>query len=361
MFPLMTGMISKHPSVADVARRAGVSKATAARVLGRYGRVSDKTRSAVEMAAAALDYRPNELARSMTTGRTDAIGVVVGDIGNPFFSLAVRGISEIARQHGFGVILANSDENADEERKAIRRLLSWRVDGLIVSPASVVDSAHLREITGRGLPLTLLDRDIPELNIDSATTDDRAAAEKATRLLLDRGHRNIAYVTSCLPDEGLFTAPVCIKTGSVRQRIEGFLAACAQAGITDAAQRIGVGAATPALTQDLVLRLLQQADRPTAIIASDSLVALEIYKAVQALGFAMPRDVSLVTFYDADWTAVASPTTTAISQPAREMGEMAATLVINRMKNIRAPARKLIIPTRMIERSSVADLSRLPG
>src|SRR5687768_12316730 len=107
-------------TVADVARAAGVSKATAARVLGGYGIVSDAVREKVLAVAKALDYRPNELARSMTTGRSGAIGVVVGDIENPFFSAAVRGISDVAHGAGYTVILANSGEDIAAEKDAIR-------------------------------------------------------------------------------------------------------------------------------------------------------------------------------------------------------------------------------------------------
>ena len=149
---------SVRPSVtvADVARAAGVSKATAARVLGGYGTVSDKVREKVLAVAKSLDYRPNELARSMTTGRSGAIGVVVGDIENPFFSAAVRGITDVARAAGFTVILANSGEDIAAERDAIRTLMARRVDGLIVTPSRSREIDHLRDVqrTGRPWPST---------------------------------------------------------------------------------------------------------------------------------------------------------------------------------------------------------------
>ncbi len=164
-----------------VARKAGVSKATAARVLGGYGTVSDRVREVVTAAARALGYRTNELARSMTTGRSGSIGVVVGDIENPFFSLAVRGITDVARQAGFTVILSNSGEDIDAEKAAIRTLLSKRVDGLIVSPAKDDDVEHLHEAVRSGLPLVLLDRGSDTLAVDTVIADDRHAAESITR------------------------------------------------------------------------------------------------------------------------------------------------------------------------------------
>src|SRR3954447_13799090 len=141
---------ARPKTVADVARAANVSKATAARVLGGYGVVSDPVRASVTAAPQALDYRPNELARSMTTGRSGIIGVVVGDIENPFFSLAVRGISDAARLAGFNVIIANSGEELDAEKSAVDLLIGKRVDGLIVTPARCDSIEHLRHVRRAG-------------------------------------------------------------------------------------------------------------------------------------------------------------------------------------------------------------------
>ncbi len=201
-------------TVADVARRAGVSKATAARVLGGYGTVSDRVREAVTAAARSLDYRPNELARSMTTGRSGTIGVVVGDIENPFFSLAVRGIADVARQAGFTVILINSGEDVAAEKAAIRTLLAKRVDGLIVSPAKEGELDHLQEVARSGRRWhcsTAAARHSTSIRYRRRQN----AAEGVTRRLLALGHRRIAYLTACDTPDHLFRTPADINTGSV--------------------------------------------------------------------------------------------------------------------------------------------------
>ena len=187
----------KRPvTVADVATTAKVSKASAARVLGGYGIVSDKIREKVTTAAAALGYRPNELARSMTTGRSGTIGVIVGDIENVFFGLAVRGISDVARNAGFNVIIANSGEELSAEKSAINLLIGRRVDGLIVAPADRRELDHLSDAIRVGVPLVLFDRTIPALQVDSVVSPDREAAMTATRHLQNFGHRHIAYITA---------------------------------------------------------------------------------------------------------------------------------------------------------------------
>lgn len=342
-------------TVADVARMAGVSKATAARVLGGYGTVSERVREAVTTAARALNYRPNELARSMTTGRSGTIGVVVGDIENPFFSLAVRGITDIARQAGFTVILINSGEDAETEKAAIRTLLAKRVDGLIVSPARESDIDHLREATRSGRPMVLLDRGSEMLGVDTVVADDRHAAEGITRRLIARGHKHIAYLTACDTTDHRFHTPADINTGSVRRRIEGFLGVCQEAGLEGIEDWVHVGATTPEHTHRIVETMLTSAGRPTAIIASDSVIGLEVFKLCRELGIRIPDDLSLVSFHDADWTSVTTPPVTVVRQPVYKLGETAARLLVERMNGDEAPATRIVLQTDLVERASVAD------
>ncbi|MQV97890.1 substrate-binding domain-containing protein [Sinorhizobium medicae] len=346
---------STSVTVADVARKAGVSKATAARVLGGYGTVSDPVRDAVTAAARALDYRPNELARSMTTGRSGTIGVVVGDIENPFFSLAMRGITDVARQAGFTVILINSGEDVAVEKAAIRTLLAKRVDGLIVSPAKESNVDHLQEAARSGRPLALLDRGSETLDVDTVIADDRHAAEGITRRLIALGHRRIAYITACDTPDHVFRVPSDVNTGSVRRRVEGFLGVCREAGLQGMEGWVRVGAITPDHTRGIVSAMLQSSERPTAIIASDSVIGLEVFKTSRAAGIAIPDELSLVSFHDADWTSVTSPPVTVVRQPVYRLGETAAKLLVERLNGYEASARQVVLQTELIERASVAD------
>ncbi|CUX70491.1 MULTISPECIES: LacI family DNA-binding transcriptional regulator [Agrobacterium] len=354
----MDKSLSKTPSVtvADVARRAGVSKATAARVLGGYGTVSDRVREAVTAAASSLDYRPNELARSMTTGRSGTIGVVVGDIENPFFSLAVRGITDIARQAGFTVILINSGEDIFVEKAAIRTLLARRVDGLIVSPANENDVEHLHEAIRSGLPLALLDRGSDTLDVDTVLADDRHAAENVTSRLIALGHRRIAYLTACDTPDHCFHTSKDISTGSVRRRIEGYLDVCRRAGLVGVEDWVKVGAVTPERTHRIVVEMLQSANPPTAIIASDSIIGLEVFKAHRDLGVNIPGDVSLISFHDADWTSVTSPPITVVRQPVYELGATAARLLVERLNGADQATRKVVLKTEVVERASTRPI-----
>jgi LacI family transcriptional regulator len=337
----------------DVAREAGVSKVTAARVLGSYGTASPKAKEKVLAAARALGYQPNELARSMTTGRSRTIGVIVGDIENPYFGQAVRGISEVATTAGFDVILANSGEHVGKEQAAVRVLLGKRVDGLIVTPASMSETQHLESIQSSGRPLVLLDRAIPGLKVDSVVTDDRSAAKAATQTLIEAGHRRIAYITATNSDNPIYRGPHQISLTTVMDRIEGFLAAAAEAGIGTPEQYIRLAATRLGASGKIIADLLSLPHRPTAILASDNVVGLEVFKAIRALGMSIPDDVSLIAFHDADWTSVTTPPITVISQPVYNLGMESAQILIKRINGATEPPKQLTLATTLIERQSV--------
>jgi LacI family transcriptional regulator len=340
-------------TVQDVAREAGVSKATAARVLGGYGPTSPTVREKVLAAAQQLGYQANELARSMTTGRSGTIGVIVGDVENPYFGQAVRGISDVATAAGFDVILANSGEDLEKERAAVRVFLGKRVDGLIITPARITDSEHLEEVQQSGRPLVLLDRYIPSLDVDTVITDDRAAASAATRILLAAGHRRIGYVSATDCDEPAYKGPHQIHLSTVLDRIEGFLDAATNAGIRGSEGYIRLGVKRSGTARKIISDLLSLPAPPTAILASDNVVALEVFKTVRALGLSIPSDLSLIAFHDADWTSVTSPPITVVAQPSFELGMESAKVLIKRVRGHLGAARRLVLTTTLIERQSV--------
>jgi LacI family transcriptional regulator len=351
----MTKSIANGRSVTllDVARQAGVSKATAARVLGGYAAASPAVKDKVRAAARELGYQPNELARSMTTGRSRTIGIVIGDIENPYFGLAVRGISDVAKAAGFDVILANSGEDVRTEQAAVRVLLGKQVDGLIVTPSSMSETQHLEDVQKSGRPLVLLDRAIPALKVDTVIANDRASAAAATRVLIDAGHRRIAYVTATTSDDPVYEGPHQIRLMTVMDRISGFLEAAAEAGIRHPERYIRLGATRKGASGKIIADLLSLPDRPTAILASDNVIALEVFKVIRGLGMLIPNDLSLVAFHDADWTSVTSPPITVISQPVYNLGMEGAQMLIKRINGATEAPTRLVLSTTLIERQSV--------
>ncbi|MBY5867807.1 LacI family transcriptional regulator [Rhizobium leguminosarum] len=340
-------------TVADVACAAKVSKATVARVLGGYGVISDKVRREVLHAAKLLHYQPNELARSMTTGRSGIIGVVVADIGNPFFSLAVRGITDAARDAGFNVMIANSSESIEAEKAAVRALIGKRVDGLIITPSRSDDTAHLKEIHESGRPLGLLDRALTDIDTDTVSGNDRVAAKRAAEALIAAGHRRLVYMTTAGARGHKFHTVAQLQISSVREQILGFLRACRVAEIPDPESGVHLGANSPEATLAMARALLSRNDRPTGIIASDSQIALEIFRAVRESGMKIPSDLSLVTFRNADWTTVTDPPITVIDQPLYELGRRVSEMVVRRVQGYGLPAERLQLKAAMIHRGSI--------
>lgn len=341
-------------TIMDVAQSANVSKATAARVLGNYGTASPAVREKVLEAAKKLGYQANELARSMTTGKSKTIGVIVGDIENQYFGQAVRGISDAAQAAGFDVILSNSGEDVAKEKAAIRVLLGKRVDGLIVTPASVFETQHLHEVQRSGRPMVLLDRTVPGLAVDSVVTNDREAAEGATRALIEAGHRRIAYITATESDDHLYRGPHQISLSTVMERIEGVIAASRAAGIEYPEQYIRLGAGRRGSGEKIIAELLKGRERPTAILASDNVVALEVFRTVHKLGMSIPNELSLIAFHDADWTSVTSPPITVIAQPVYDLGFQSAEILIGRITgNTDAPSSR-VLSTNLVARGSIA-------
>lgn len=339
-------------TVADVAERAGVAKATASRALGGYGQVSDVNREKIFAAAAALGYRPNELARSMNTGRTKTIGIIVGEIENVYFSLATRGISDAAREAGYDVILINTDESVQKEIDAVRVLLDKRVDSVIVSPASAYETGHLQDILDSGRPLVLLDRNVDGITAPSVETEMTAATEAATRMLLDAGHRRIAFVSALHTDGPRFTG-LPLGVSSVTQRISGLTAALDRAGVAVDPRLIRFRADGAAATRAVVSELLELADPPTAFIASDGPITLNVLRALRERGLRCPADVSLIGFDDLDWSALVDPPLTVIGQPIYEIGREAALVALRQMGVEAPPPAETPFAAELIVRSSV--------
>jgi len=343
-------------TLADVARRAGVSTATAARALGGYGSVSKTARERVTEAAHALGYQRNELAATMITGRSNTVGLVVADIGNPFFAAVARGVSDVARAAGYEVVLVNTDEDVVTERSAVQVLVSKRVDGVIVAPASPVDVDHLAATQRAGCPVVLLDRQVEGLETDVVLVDNLGASRDVTQRLLSAGHERIAMVTggSSSVDQAVLDRP---SVSTARDRVDGYLATLADAGVAEPAAYLRTGAHTRQLAEALTTKLLSLPQPPTAVFASDSVVALGVLKALRDANAEIPRQVSLVTFDDADWTAVVAPAISVVAQPAQELGRCAAEVLLERVAGADYPVRSHVKPTSFVSRDSIAPPS----
>lgn len=325
------GARRRDVTVADVAKAAQVSKAQAARALGNYGAVSEDVRERVLAAAEELAYRPNELARSMNTGKSHTIGVVVGDIENPHFGLATRGITDVAKKSGYNVILINTDENTAAEVDAVRVLLDKRADGLIVAPASSVDAGHLQRVRDSGRPLVLLDRTAGGLDVDTVAVDMERISYESTLYLLGAGHRRIAFI-STLKTDAPYSEGMPLDSSQIEDRLEGMRRAFLEAKVPFPADLVRLNAGDAGSIRHITREVLQSQDRATAVVASDGLIALSAVEAIQELGLEIPAGVSFLMYDDLAWTRLTSPPLTVIAQPVYDMGAAAASALIRQIE-----------------------------
>jgi LacI family transcriptional regulator len=330
---------ASSPTVADVAKVAGVSFATAARALGGYGHVSAKARERVDAAAAELGYRRNDVARALASGATRSVGLVVGDIENPFFATVSRGVADILEPEGYTLLLANSDEDPAREARAIEALRT-QVDGLLVAPAASSGPDRTKD---PGKPLVLLDRTVTGLEVDSVTVENAAGAARAVEHLLERGHRRIGVVTSGA------------GSSSTAQRLRGYRSALRKAGIEpDPAWEALNPEFTAAGAHSAALAMLSvgRRRRPTAVFTTDNFMTHGLWTAARELGLHVPDDLAVAAFDDIDWLTLVEPSVTAVVQPVMELGREAGRLLLRRLGDPGAAPRKVRLGTELVVRGS---------
>jgi LacI family transcriptional regulator len=345
-----------------------VSTATAARALGNYGRVKESTREAVKRVADELNYRPNELARSMITGRTRSIGVICGDVHIPFFAGVVRGITDVARGRGYTVLITNSDEDWESEVESLGILQGSRVDGIIVSPSDPNRVEHLRAWSDSGRPLVMVDRASAQLATDAVVIDGPTAIEAAVNRLFDLGHERIAIVGEFSPpaEVARFFATLGADGDGVDAfdfspsitRLHGYVRAHRRRGVPlDESLIVRSGAYSIDAAQEATAAVLRQPVAPTAVVTTDNSMSLGAFRAVRASGLRVPQDLSFIGFDNQDWTEFAEPGISVIDQPAYAMGQEAARMLLERIDGMSDPARIVTEPATFIERGSVGPRS----
>lgn len=360
----MTQEKSRKVTIAEVARLAGVGTATAGRVLGGYGYSSEDVRNRVHKCARQLGYKPNQLARSLITGVTKTIGVVAGDIQSPFYSSVLRGIYDISRAEGFGILLTGSDEEPQKEIEAVELLIQKQVDGLIVAPSQLSGAEHLQAFVATGKPLVQIDRIVEGLDTDAVTVDNVTASRRCTAELIAVGHRRIGIVAELEWWQGGnfedFIAGVL--EGSVSsdhlfpswQRLLGYLQAHLEAGVSvDPALVARVGTYSIDAATAAIASCFRHSAPPTAFFSTDGLMSAALMGVLKAERLSIPQDVSLVCFDDLDWMQFHEPTISAVVQPTREVGETAARLVLDRIADATRAPRVSMLKADLILRGSI--------
>ncbi len=330
-------------NIRDVAKHAGVSIATVSTALNGTGPVSEKTMRRIWEAVEAVGYAPNGIARSLRLGRSRLLGLIVSEITNPFFGALTLAVEKAARAQGYAVIVCNSNEDEARELELLELLKVQRVAGILVAPSG--QGVKYRDSLSRdaGAPLLTIDRQIEGLERDFVGLDNRAAGRMITDYILRLGHRRIAFIGGRM---GVSTSDL---------RFEGFCDALAAAGLQ----------ADPALCLRADFRgdaaytvaqpLLAMAERPTAIVAANNVMALGALQAIGDLGFRCPQDVSVAGIDDFPWSTALRPRLTTVAQPIEEIGQAAVEMLLDQLTEGGAPAatgRSRIFQPTLIARDS---------
>jgi LacI family transcriptional regulator len=327
-------------TIREVAESAGVSYATVSHVINNTRLVSPETRERVIAAMDALNYRPNALARSLRQGKTNTLGLVLPDSANPFFAEISRSIEDEAFKKGYSVFLCNTELDTQRELFYVDVLSKKQVDGIIfVAAGDQADS--LEFLVGRNMPVVMVDRDVPNVEVDAVLTDNQLGGYLATRHLLELGHQRIACISG----------PSSITPSA--ERMIGYRKALEESGLSYDEKLVLRGDYHAQSGMEITHSILKMNPRPTAIFALNDLMALGALRAAAEAGCSVPGDLAVVGYDDLEIARFTNPPLTTIAQPKKEIGVKAIELLVDRIsRKDRAPSRLVLPPELIVRRST---------
>lgn len=331
---------SMPTSIKDIARIAGVSHSTVSRALRDSPLIPPETAERIKSIAEELGYRASAVARSLVTRRTEAIGVVVTSIADPFNGEVVAGIEEFANKHGYSVILATSQADPQREMAVARSFQERRVDGIVVA-SSRVGALYLPKLSEMEVPVVLLNNQHPSEFVHSVSIDNIDGARQAAEHLIALGHREIAYIG----DESGLESDV--------ERLRGLVNAMAGARLALRTEFVVRGDGKPEAARRKALELLALKPRPTAIFCYNDMSALGALSAASLKKVRVPEDLSISGFDDLFFAGLIHPALTTVRQPMRELGRRAVQLLVDLLNGCE-PEKTQLIKGELVVRESTA-------
>ena len=342
------GSVPKRVTIDDVARHAGVHKATVSRALNAHTQVQVNAETAERVRAAAreLGYVPNFVARGLRLNHSMTVGVIIPDVANPIFPPIMRGIEECLQPRGYTALLANTDGQSAVEDAAFHSLLQRRVDGFIVATGRLDDQPVIAGAFGDGVPVVMVNRWAGSAPYPVVTADNERGIRAAVEHLHELGHRRIAHLAG----------PANFST--THQRAEAFSAVTASmAGVAASVVEAGALSAEAGATAMDELLARQGSSRPTAVIAANDLVALGAIRSLRAHGLRCPEDVSIVGYNDMPFAADFWPALTTVRIPLREIGLQGARMLLDAIEAGHQEPATVTLPVTLVVRGSTAIAS----
>lgn len=334
-------------TIRDIAKELGISISTVSRALRGHHEVNEGTRASVMRVAERLNYKPNPLALSLLKQHSLTIGVLIPEIANPFFSAIISGVEQVADARGYNLIICQSNEQAERERKLTDHLVGMRVEGLIVSvSAETRDGKPFATLLEQGFPIVFIDRTIEQLITHKVINDDFGGAQAAVQHLIEQGCRRIAHLAG--PE----------TLGVARNRHEGYREALLKAGLPYDPRYVVAGRMSQETGQQAAAELLSLPEPPDAIFSVNDRSAFGVMLEARRRGLRIPQDLALVGFGNLAVDELLQPQLTTVAQPAREMGSLAAELLFELTQDPEVltqsgfMAKVKVIPTQLIVRES---------
>ena len=306
-------------TIRDVARAAKVSTATVSAVVNESTFVSAALRARVIAAIDDLDYAPLSAARNLRKGRSQLIALVVSDLSNPFFARVVWSAEAAVAAWGYSLVVFNSDEKPDNERRILTRIRSLSCDGILLVPVDSAGRADQRDPDGHAIPIVQFGRVADDGRSDSVTIDNVSAAKQVTNYLLDLGHRAIATITG----------PTHLTTG--HGRLQGLREAMAARGLAPRIEHVRSGEFREDVAYSVAREIIDRPDRPTALYAASGVMALGVMRALADLGLRCPDDISIASTDTIPGIGALRPRLTRTEHPVTDMTNEALRLLIDRI------------------------------
>ena len=338
-------------TIADVARQAGVSKATVSRFLNHRDKLLTKgIATRVEVAIAALSYSPNPMAQALKRGRSRLIGLVVADVSNPFSVAVLRGAEKACQQAGYLLMLFNLGNDSGREREAIETLTAYQVEGFILNTLGQ-DGGAAVEAARHGKPVVLVDRRHHDMRADFVSLDNADAVRMGARHLVEAGYRELLFVSEPVKDvspreerKSAFCRYISESENSITNLRGSTFESTAddpETGLSNALQRLRQSAG----------------ERLPGILSSNAVVTLRVVAAMTRLGLRLGTDIGLVGFDETEWSPYVGPGLSTIAQPTDDLGRIAADCLIERLKGLELPPRQILLSGRLMPRGSSVPAS----
>jgi LacI family transcriptional regulator len=335
-------MAKKHKiTIAEIAQELGVSTTLVSMVINGKAdqhNINKKTQKRVWDKVNELNYKPNTVARSLRTGKTQSIGLIVADISNPFYAKLARIIEDQLREKGFHLIISSSDENPKHEENLILAMLEHQVDGMIIATTQS-DKDQFTQLKRQNYPFVLIDRRIPDLQASYVGVNNYQAAYSLTQTFIQNGYSDVVYL-SLTPDH----------LSTIREREKGYLDA--------------IGNKEPLIkkvnfnnlcsdVENIIKAILQKGFKKPALFSSNNHVAKCCMNTIRDLNLKIPEDIGLASFDDIELFEFSSPPVTAIAQPIDKMGNLAACILIGQITGKQTAPQDHIFETKIVNRNSI--------